>query len=109
MAATARAVRTIDPDPWVHQTIWPTLPNLVTHAALLNPGNSGVFDVAFIDADHTSEAVEADVRYARTMLREPGLIVCHDANYDNVKQGLARAGGTWVTINTTHGLALQWV
>jgi predicted O-methyltransferase YrrM len=111
MACTAEWLTTVDPDPWVHDHIWPMLDDVACEeqAPAVGQGNQLTFNMVFIDADHTSEAVEQDVHYARSAVESPGLIVCHDANYDNVKTGLARAGGTWVTINTTHGLALQWV
>ena len=63
MAATAEHVATYDIDAWVHDTIWPGLPdNVVGVKSLEHVGRA--FGAVFIDADHSTEAVARDLSLA---------------------------------------------
>ena len=100
MARTATSVTTVDVDPWVWATIWPTLPANVT-TAKTTAELCGPFDMVFIDGDHTPQAVRADLLEA-TRLAPGGLLVAHDVNYPNVSDQL---GAEWETIITEYGIA----
>lgn len=105
MAAHAKQVITLDPDKWVWDHVWPTLPDNVTgmwHRGIFRVS----FDMAFIDGVHQTDDVLADLEYVKTVMPH-GLIVCHDAKIEEVRVALDQTGD-WTYIDTTHGLALQW-
>lgn len=104
LASTARSVTTIDVDPWVHETIWPTLPANVKCVSELEPFLP--FDAAFIDGDHSTEAVLRDVATAECHVIVSGFLLAHDTNYDSVIAGL---GDGWHFMRTTHGIGIRWV
>lgn len=101
LASTARSVVTVDIDPWVWSTIWPTLPENVTGSPDVP---DGVFDAAFIDGDHDTESVRRDLAAAMSVVRPDGLLIAHDTNYGHVRQGL---GDGWEFIATYHGLGVR--
>lgn len=103
MAETAAEVHTVDIDPWVHEEIWPALPPNVRCSAGLPAGE---FDAAFIDGDHSTDAVRRDVITARSMLTAGGVIVAHDVLVQHVWAGLEGSG--WRTIHTKYGLGVLW-
>jgi hypothetical protein len=102
LAIHARAVYTVDIDPWVQASIWPALveenPNVIPLAAL---GELPPIDLAFIDGCHYAENVVADVARVRPYLKAHGKIVFHDANYLDLS-GFGRVQ----VIHTTHGLGI---
>jgi protein-L-isoaspartate O-methyltransferase len=107
MAATAEHVATYDIDAWVHDTIWPGLPdNVVGVKSLEHVGRA--FDAVFIDADHSTEAVARDLSVALQHLGLGGVVIAHDTASPAVRLGLGLATG-WHWINTTHGLGVLWV
>lgn len=100
MAAVALHVTTVDIDPWVHETIWPTLPvNVSTCASIadLSPG----YEAVFIDGDHGRHAVVRDVETAER-LAPGGLLIAHDAKH--VGRWL---GEGWTMYDTTYGIAAK--
>jgi predicted O-methyltransferase YrrM len=105
LAANAVSVVTHDIDPWVHDTIWPELEreygNIDFAETLTTPF---LVDLVFIDADHATDAVRADVHTAEKFLWSGGLIVAHDTNDDGVKAGL---GGGFQFLTTEHGLGYR--
>lgn len=103
LASTAVWVTTVDVDPWVHKTIWPTLPANVRGAKQVP---DGVFDLAFIDGDHHTRSVIRDVTAAFAVVRPGGVILAHDFNYESVRQGL---GPGWGHHDTTHGIGFLTV
>lgn len=97
MAETARVVHTVDIDPWVWENVWPDLPeNVVPHRSI---DTVPEFSVAFIDGDHSTEAVEADL----ASVAGCPLVIAHDTNSSMVRAGL---GDGWRFIPTTHGLGV---
>lgn len=111
LASTAVQVVTVDPDEWVHREVWPTLPANVTTAtpAELDSAwrRAERFDTVFVDADHHTAAVIADLELAITVLVPAGLLVAHDARYPSVRAGLDRVIGAdvWRYHDTEHGIA----
>jgi len=106
MAISAEHVTTVDPDRWVHQNVWPEIQcSVVTPLASLD-GPDRTFDVCFIDADHSTSAVERDIRDALRLVRPGGLIVLHDFKSASVQEGAQRAGITCEAIETTYGLGV---
>ena len=113
---TAYLVMTIDPDPWVHANVWPllrqpkwsvnggSLPSIACLASL--DGVTYTPDACFIDADHSTAAVERDIRDALRLVRPGGLIVLHDFNSPNVQEGARAAGIECEAIATTYGLGV---
>ena len=107
MAATAEHVATYDIDAWVHDTIWPGLPdNVVGVKSLEHVGRA--FGAVFIDADHSTEAVARDLSLALQHLGLGGVVIAHDTASPAVREGLAEGYG-WHWIDTTHGLGVLWV
>jgi predicted O-methyltransferase YrrM len=103
MASRALTVRTFDVDEWVQDHVWPDLPtNVITFTEL---PSRRTFELCFIDGDHSTEAVQRDIAWALESVPK-GVIVCHDVNYENVRDGLH--GGDWHIIPTEHGLGLLW-
>lgn len=105
LASQAKTVCTVDIDPWVQETIWPDLPETVRARDQVPIGLR--FDLVFIDGNHGTDAVRADIAAARAVCVPGGMIVCHDANYGRVAAGLGAE--TWFKIDTTHGLAVSLV
>lgn len=100
LARDASSVVTVDVDPWVETTIVPGLPSNVTFCRDRKQVK-GRFDLAFVDGDHQTEAVEADVKFVRARTR--GLLVCHDTKYETVQRALKDC---WTYLDTDHGLGL---
>lgn len=106
MAATAEHVATYDIDAWVHDTIWPGLPdNVVGVKSLEHVGRA--FGAVFIDADHSTEAVARDLSVALQHSGQGAVIIAHDTASPAVREGLAAESG-WHWIDTTHGLGVLW-
>jgi predicted O-methyltransferase YrrM len=104
MAVSAQTVITVDPDPWVAETIAPTFPDDVLHIATLDDiPTTVVFTMAFIDGDHSTESTNRDILAAWERVMVGGRIYVHDAKYPNVAAALTGYG--WKHIPTTHGLA----
>lgn len=105
IATTAEHVATVDIDTWVHDTIWPELPdNVTTLTAPPGDVDDDTFDMVFIDGDHATEAVRRDIDTA-LRVAPSGLLVAHDAHADNVRYAL---DDRWHVINTEHGLGVCW-
>lgn len=107
MAATAKHVATYDIDAWVHDTIWPGLPDKVVGVKSLEHVGRA-FGAVFIDADHSTEAVARDLSVALQHLGLGGVVIAHDTASPAVREGLVEASG-WHWIDTTHGLGVLWV
>lgn len=103
LASSALKVTTVDVDPWVQATIWPTLPDNVECLTEVPTGRR--FGLVFIDGDHTPEAVQRDVALAESLLDDGGLIVAHDSAFDHVRGALGP--GAWVHHPTRFGLSVR--
>lgn len=55
----------------------------------------GSLDFVFIDAEHTTEAVFADVTAWRPKVREGGWIIGHDEQWGSVRRALKRLFTAW--------------
>jgi predicted O-methyltransferase YrrM len=85
LASTAAFLVTVDVDPWVHRTIWPTLHDVVCSAQW--PGEHAKFGLIFIDAEHSVAAVAEDTRRALARLEPGGMILFHDWGLPEVRMG----------------------
>ncbi len=81
LASTASLVVSYDIDPWVRETVWPTLAGIKNLTLLSDVPTSqhGRFDVVFIDGNHEAESVERDVDIAIGLVVSPGRLIFHDA------------------------------
>lgn len=52
----------------------------------------GSLDLVFADADHSADAVEADIKNWRPKLKEKGILCGHDFNWYSVQEGIRRHG-----------------
>lgn len=104
LAKYAISVITHDIDPWVQQAIWPELRDALSNVSFTPHRPEIRVDVVFIDADHDTAAVRADIEYAETCLGKHGLIIAHDTNYQTVQSAL---DNRWQRIPTEHGLGLR--
>ena len=103
LAEYAKAVITVDPDPWVKQHIRPTLPGNVLHIVSLDKFDNTIpFTMAFIDGDHSTESTTRDINTATDRCLPGSRIYIHDAKYPNVAAALT---DKWKHIPTTHGIA----
>ena len=103
LARTAKTVVTVDIDEWVQETIWPTLPANVIPSPVVPVGK--LFDAAFIDGDHSTDAVVADWLAVAPLVRQNGLVLAHDTNSKHVRDGLPSG---FVFVETTHGVGILW-
>lgn len=102
LAQAAKTVHTVDVDPWVHETIWPYLPdNVTTHESI---DSVPAVDAVFIDGDHSTSATAADIETAHRIARR--LIICHDASHPMVA---AAFDDKWHIIPTAHGIGIRWI
>lgn len=105
LAATAKRVVTVDIDPWVKEHIvLPSNVEMVIEPPLIDTELR--FDMVFVDGSHIIENVIRDVHRAMHHVKPDGMIVMHDANYDNVQRGFEFIKREWEIIKTTHGLAV---
>lgn len=100
LAAKARKVYTIDVDEWVQETIWPKLPGNVIPSPFLPVGQ--LFDVCFIDGDHSTEATATDIAWA---VQNARVVLLHDVNYPSVRKAMDEH---WFIIPTTHGIGVRY-
>jgi hypothetical protein len=104
LAEYARMVVTVDPDPWVADTIAPTLPLDVIHVPTFDDIPTNIaFTMGFIDGDHSTASTERDILQCVYRLPVGGRLYVHDAKYPNVAAALTGEG--WHHINTTHGIS----
>lgn len=83
---------TLDVDPWVAETIVPTLPgNVRFYADRAAVPADARWSMAFVDGLHERDAVAEDIRYALTRLELPGLLVLHDGRMPHVQAGIERS------------------
>lgn len=85
LASTAGFLVTVDVDPWVQRTIWPTLRDVVCSARW--PEEEEKFGLVFIDAEHSVSAVAEDTRRALARLEPGGMILYHDWGLPEVRLG----------------------
>lgn len=79
LAACNHAVYTVDPDPWVQRTIWPTLPGNVRPVSTIEDVPIvELFDVVFIDGIHTAKSVRSDFISAVRRTKVAGIVLLHD-------------------------------
>lgn len=102
LAMHAAHVTTLDIDPWVREKVWPTLPDRVT--ALDTPPTVMDVSMAFIDAEHTPEALCGDVMYAAGLMSAGGVLVAHDAI--ELRETLRELPGHWHILDTRYGLGI---
>ena len=109
LAAKAEHVMTVDPDPWVQQTIWPALSGLSNVSVWTElPRSLHRADLAFIDGNHVAGSVRADLARVFPLMDKDGLIVLHDIK-SPVVYAVAREIGSVFVLDTEHGLGLLFV
>jgi predicted O-methyltransferase YrrM len=100
--AGARHVTAVDPHGWLnsHDAMVSNLDrcgvaDVVTIVRAASPdalaGLAGPFGLVFIDGDHGSAAVMADVEAARKLLAAGGVLACHDLGEDCCCPGVRHA------------------
>jgi predicted O-methyltransferase YrrM len=87
LADTATEVVTIDPDEWVHANV--TLPANVVRVRSLDEVR-GTFDLAFIDGDHTYDAVVRDIEECLVHMNADGHVAFHDISHPDVARAVAQ-------------------
>lgn len=107
MAETAFSVTTIDVDPWVHANVWPTLGPIVRCRVSIPPIWPERFDLAFIDGDHSAEAVTRDIKAVAPLLERNGVIALHDVHYKTVSDAVKAIGPFELVGSTTHGIGIM--
>ena len=109
--ASAVSLTTLDIDPWVHSTIFPTLRALGISccADRIDAAAHGPFDLIFIDGNHSSDTVFADINYAVPLLCSAGLLLLHDFINDGGVQNAASAAGLKTyPLGTKYGLTIAF-
>lgn len=97
LASAAEFVHTIDPDPWVYETIVPDLPENVRHWKSLRDfiqtwkqDGSPRISLVFVDGSHDSVSVTSDTFAALEL--DPDEIWWHDGYMFSVREGIERTG-----------------
>jgi predicted O-methyltransferase YrrM len=103
MAEYVDWVDTVDIDPWVQENIWPRMP--YNAAGLLERPVGRVYGMVFIDAEHTHDALNADIAFAREVTPPGALIVVHDAI--ELRETVRAQPGDWQIISTRYGLGIH--
>jgi len=69
-------------------------------------GLEGAFELIIVDGDHSTSAVEKDLRWARSHLKAGGLIILHDWKLPSVKAAVKSSGarvlstpGSWCRVS----------
>lgn len=62
------------------------------------------FDAAFIDGDHSEEAVAEDLRLVLPMLRPDAVLAFHDAHYESVRKSIQPLYGEWARLGQNGAL-----
>lgn len=109
LAEGAQYVLTVDNDPWVQSTIWPSFvdcPNITTYEEVPNIPRARA-DLFFIDGDHSPEGLRRDIN--RVMPLASGLLIFHDVSSSRVREVVLEAFPEMRTIDTAHGLGLVWL
>ena len=107
MAKTAKRVVTIDPDPFIVERVFPTLPANVVPSPYLQDWMVD-FDAAFLDGLHTREQANRDIIEMRARVKAHGLLIFHDLYYDEIRQALADSKIAVIHVQTTAGIGLGW-
>ena len=105
MVLTARSVTTIDPDPWIQESV--ELPGVLMLADWPDE-RVNKYDMIFIDGDHEAKAVQADLTEARKRLAPGGFMAFHDyvPRVPGVMDGLKHLDGELILLGTLNRLAL---
>lgn len=105
MANRQNIVTSIDNDPWVQENIWPIL-SVYSINFLTERPKLGVFDMVFIDGEHSTAEAKADIEYAHRVCKR-GMIVVHDSKMESVETALDCFD--WYQIPTYHGIGIIYV
>lgn len=110
LASSATRLTTLDIDPWVHTTIFPTLRPLgITCCDTREEAAAGLpYDLIFIDGHHGSDEVLFDINYSLPLLCSSGLLVLHDYKMDSVRNASEAAGLKIYPLSTYWQLALGY-
>lgn len=109
MAETANGVVTVDPDPWVEESVkFDGLTVLPVQSLSDEWLGRRKYGLVFIDGDHEEEAVLRDIQSVLPLLRPGGLVVLHDTNLDGVRRA-AESFGTLVRMDTKGHLGMLLV
>jgi hypothetical protein len=94
LASTAHFVCTVDPDEWVGSVVAADLPPLVTHVRRVDdiPPDHLPASLAFIDGDHSFEAVMADVISVDERCTTGSEIYLHDGYLESVRRAVSSRG-----------------
>ena len=97
LAATARAVLTLDISEFVKTNVWPELRKM-QHVLCMDGSPEErerllamkpTYDLVFIDGNHATEACLEDLRFASKVIKRPGgLIALHDAKDPRVQEAV---------------------
>ncbi len=107
IAKRAEIVYTVDIDVWVIDNIAPKLADNVRFYREIDNVPHGL-DGAFIDGLHSTEQCLIDINKAKTIVKQGGIIVLHDAKMEAVLNAALESGILFYEIVTGAGLALGW-
>lgn len=105
LAHYAQQVVTVDIDPWVAETIAPTLPHNVEFRVTF-PSDLAGFDMVFIDGLHDAASVAQDLKNTMTVCRLDALVVLHNWKHKPVRQAVKDFGLPAYGIDTHYGLGI---
>lgn len=110
MAAKAKTVVTVDPDPWCQEHVWPALMSELHNIILLDEvPNFGKFDAVFIDGAHDYESVINDIERSKQIAVPGCLFIFHDSKYRSVNDAISHKFSEWIHCHTTAGIGLAWL
>jgi hypothetical protein len=107
IARLATWVHTVDIDPWIKETVAPTLPPNVTFYADTKelPKRLGA---AFIDGWHDYDQCTKDIKLAKKIVKREGLFIFHDVKIRDVAMAIQDSGLEWMYVETYAGMAIAW-
>lgn len=102
----AKAVYTVDIDPWVEENIVPDLPDNTDFFTRID--DVPPVECAFVDGSHKFKNVMKDIEDVKKRVPQGGLIVYHDLNINEVWNALKASSVHFVPVNTYCGMGISW-
>jgi len=109
MAEVAKFVYTVDIDPWVAQSVAPSLPkNVYFFPSITDYGIMPGFDMAFVDGCHGYEQCLKDIADVKRLVKTGGLMAFHDYKMPAISRACAVSKFNIVLVGTFAGIGIGW-
>lgn len=109
LAAKAKTVVTVDPDPWVAENIHPALKDLHNVIFMDKMPEVGKFDAVFVDGAHDYESVANDIEKCKKIASDDCVFIFHDSKYKSIAAAIGNYFTEWIPCHTAAGIGLAWL